>query len=128
MKLGKISLVGVLVTAASACGGYGDTHHYKLDAQVLSVLSCDKEANTCQARVSKSNKTQYSEVWLVQGTPQQGDVVSKTCSFKVVKQAASKEQIGASFSSRDTVEKTLDNTNCLNLAQIKQAKFWQIFS
>ena len=111
-----------MITAA--CGGYGETHQYELNAKVISVLTCNTKLETCTAKVVKGKKEQYWEVWEIAGEPKTGDTVFKMCSFKVAKVTRDTDQVGTAFSSRDTTEKTLDNTNCLSLAQIKKASFW----
>lgn len=110
--------------ALAGCGGYGETHEYELNAKVITVLTCDEQLETCTAKVVKGKKEQYSEVWQIAGKPQTGDTVFKLCSFKVVKVSRDTDQVGTAFSSRDTTEKTLDNTNCVGVAQIKKSSFW----
>ena len=102
-----------------ACGKSSDVHEYKLKGEVARVLSCDKEEYTCQAIVFQGEKKKYNEVWQISGKPKKGDKVYRVCQFKIAPIKQKDGQKSAGLASRSSVEKTLDNNNCSELAHLE---------
>lgn len=108
----------IIILLLAGCGGYGDSHEYRLTARVSDVITCDNETEECQVHVVKGENKKFKEVWTVSGKAEKGDDVYKLCSFKVAPIEGPDDSKSAGLSSRSQVETTLNNTNCTTQAFI----------
>lgn len=108
----RIATILTFTTLLFACGRNDDVHEYQLLATVLQVLKCDKQKETCIAKVYKGENAQYSEIWTIADFVKKGDRVHRTCRFQIAKNLGDDKSKSAGLSSRSTVEKELNNANC----------------
>ena len=102
----------------TGCGQSSDSHEYELYGNVAEIISCDTEEYLCRAHVFKGPKKKYNEIWTIIGEPKVGDKVYRVCSFKIAEIQGSDQAKSAGLSSRNKIEKTLDNNNCSRLAYL----------